>query len=432
MICELNGSTTDNLTDYWWRPEGTTTPPANNFPANHSVCDGSWDAKDLGAETFFKFLDVKPGDEGENTISLHVLNNDAWACVDVNITKNDDMTCTEPELVGDTSCLSTTADTNFTDGELAQNIYFTAWADDGDNIWEANEPLLFTNQSGPASDVLGGKTYAIADSITGTPLTGDVTKNIGLAWCAGTQTVTESTHTIACNGASMGNNTQTDSMEASIAFRVEQSRNNLNFKCSNQQISTVSVHNLQPNWDNSVYSAYYWPNSSSAGVSPGSTAVYDGRGAGIIKAGITPIAAGGNYEDEGILAFQVPSVAVATFAGQALTYDVENQTGTNPVWVRIRLVGGNQYQFVPASYGVLGGYHTINAAAGQWYLMDINGNAIGSPMTLSQVAAANPAAQVDRVYLTLGIGNSYNVSAGVGTVGWVDKITIGGVTYDFQ
>jgi hypothetical protein len=63
--------------------------------------------------------------------------------------------------------------------------------------------------------------------------------------------------------------------------------------------------------------------------------------------------------------------------------------------------------------------------------MDSNGNGVGSLMTLTQVAAANPGLNVDRVYLTLGMGDSYNVSSGVGTVGWVDKVTIGGVLYDF-
>ena len=52
-------------------------------------------------------------------------------------------------------------------------------------------------------------------------------------------------------------------------------------------------------------------------------------------------------------------------------------------------------------------------------------------MTLAQVAAANPSWTVIRVYLTMGMGDSYNVSPGVGTVAWVDKVTIGGVTYDF-
>ncbi|MEP7162404.1 MAG: TasA family protein, partial [Candidatus Moraniibacteriota bacterium] len=150
------------------------------YPVAGTSCDGTWTETDLGAQKFFNFTDVKPGDSGENTISLHVINNDAWACADVNITKNNDVSSTEPELDGTGDVLEDGAN-NF-DGELAQNLYFTAWADDGDNVWEAGEPLLFTNQTGPASDVLGGKSYAIADATTGgVPMAGGVAKNIGLA-----------------------------------------------------------------------------------------------------------------------------------------------------------------------------------------------------------------------------------------------------------
>src|SRR3989344_7986713 len=46
---------------------------------------------------FFAFDDLKPGDLGEDTISIHLTSNPAWLCVDLDITGNSDMTCTEPE-----------------------------------------------------------------------------------------------------------------------------------------------------------------------------------------------------------------------------------------------------------------------------------------------------------------------------------------------
>ena len=57
----------------------------------------SWQLKDLTIEKFFNFSDVKPGDDGEDTISLHVNNNDSWLCADVALTSNDDNGITEPE-----------------------------------------------------------------------------------------------------------------------------------------------------------------------------------------------------------------------------------------------------------------------------------------------------------------------------------------------
>ncbi len=197
------------------------------------ACSGTWALKDLGEENvFFDLSDLKPGDSGENTISIHVDNNPAWLCADVSLTKNDDVTSTEPELEDgdvDEDLLN-----NF-DGELAQNIHFTAWSEqDGDNLWEQGEPLLFSNVEGPASDVLGGKTYALADSLTngGVPFPGGATSYIGLQWCFGNMTVVTDTNTITCDGSLVDNKTQTDSISADIAFRVEQHRNNPNFVCT--------------------------------------------------------------------------------------------------------------------------------------------------------------------------------------------------------
>ncbi len=215
------------------------TGPAENpqYPIPGTPCSGTWAATDLGAQTFFNFTDVKPGDEGENTISLHVDSNDAYACVDVTLTKNDDVSTVSPELdAGDTPNTG-----SLFDGELAQNMTFFAWADngkditgatvgiEGDNIWQAGEVPLFSNVSGPASDVLDGESYTLADSSTGA-LPGGVTSYIGLAWCAGTIDASVP-GTITCDGGTMGNIAQTDSMEATIAFRIEQARNNENFEC---------------------------------------------------------------------------------------------------------------------------------------------------------------------------------------------------------
>src|SRR3989344_7657167 len=48
------------------------------------VPSGTWDLKNLvpGSDHFFNFDDIKPGDYGENTISMHVKKSDAWLCLD--------------------------------------------------------------------------------------------------------------------------------------------------------------------------------------------------------------------------------------------------------------------------------------------------------------------------------------------------------------
>jgi hypothetical protein len=176
---------------------------------------------------------LKPGDEGENTISLHVENNDAYVCAIIDNLVDDDNECTEPEAEdGDVTCGADDV------GELSSELRFTAWNDNGtglegqvagDNIWQSNEQLLFSNEEGPASDVLGGVTYPLFVPQT-TAMPADSTSYIGLAWCYGDLDVS-TPGTILCDGSTVDNVSQTDSMTADISFYVEQARNNEGFTC---------------------------------------------------------------------------------------------------------------------------------------------------------------------------------------------------------
>lgn len=208
---------------------GTTRPDLEGEP-----CDGTWEMTDLGPEnTFFNFDDLKPGDEGENTISLHVENNDAYACVIIDNIQDDDNGTTEPEAeAGDV----TPGDGDgLGGGELSQELRFFAWADNdivdpGNNIWDAGEPVLFSNVEGPASDVIDGVVYPLFTPDTG-PLNGAETTYIGLYWCYGDIEVDQISNTLTCDGAGGTNLTQTDSLSADITFYVEQARNNEEFTC---------------------------------------------------------------------------------------------------------------------------------------------------------------------------------------------------------
>jgi hypothetical protein len=203
----------------------------------------------------------------------------------------------------------------------------------------------------------------------------------------------------------------------------------------------VFVDNLQPSWTapggGGVWSSYAGPPDYTM-VSPGTTAVYDGREAGIIKAGLAPDPDDGHYWDDGIFGFK-PNVTIDEFADGTLTYDVVNQFGENPVWMTIEIDTGvvgdradnTTYQFVPTSNDPF--WHTVDAADGLWQkwnngMGDVTGNPL---MTLSEVAAAHTGLNVVRAYLRLGMGDSYHGIDGLGTVAWVDKATLGGVTYDF-
>ena len=210
----------------------------------------TWLPADLTNQLFFNFDDVKPGDIGEDTISLHA-ENDCWICAVITLTENNDNTCTEPEQLDDPTCSEPNG--NLLDGELAEKINFIFWADDGDNVLENNEatPGAIIDQ-GTAADVLNNNTITLADSnvnniggIDGQPMAGGVTHYIGKAWCFGTLTPTplaqdgannivspaNSTGGVACDGSLLNNATQTDRVLADIKFTAVQSRNNPGYIC---------------------------------------------------------------------------------------------------------------------------------------------------------------------------------------------------------
>jgi len=199
---------------------------------------------------FFNFLDLKPGDWGEDTISLHVKNNDSYLCADVTLTSDDDNGLTEPESNdGDT-----TGGVN--EGELADAVNFYWWADDGDNVYEEGENLLPAGPLGNLS-VDETATVTLADSQTNIwgdqgPLPGDTVRYIAKAWCFGDTTMTPYTQDgqggtasngpddgrpVLCDGSQVNNVTQTDGLTADIAFRAVQSRNNGEFLCDPQVVS---------------------------------------------------------------------------------------------------------------------------------------------------------------------------------------------------
>ena len=186
---------------------------SSHFPSG-GTCT-LWNDKDLSrGDTFWSFNDVKPGDSGTNIISLHASSNDAYACLITNNVIDAEDTVIDPEIkAGD--------NINSVVGELSQFIKIFAWEDaNQNNSYEVGEIILL-----PVNSALTAKMNpAIA-------LTASNTKNIGIAWCAGTQSLSGST--ISCNGSSMGNIAQTDITYASVTAYAEQQRNNPNFNCAN-------------------------------------------------------------------------------------------------------------------------------------------------------------------------------------------------------
>lgn len=208
----------------------------------------SWTLTDLTIQKFFDFPDLKPGDVGEDTISLHVNNNDSYLCANVKLTSNNDNGCNEPEGLVDGSC----GDPGVGEGELASNVNFVWWADDGDNVLESDEDVISQGPIG-ALGLNGSTTVSLADSVTNIwtgvpgPVPGDEILYIGKAWCFGNigqapllqdglgttspRRPNNSTGGVTCDGSGLNNSTQTDSLTADVMFTAVQARNNSRFLC---------------------------------------------------------------------------------------------------------------------------------------------------------------------------------------------------------
>lgn len=183
----------------------------------------TWALKNLvpGTDKFFNLDDVKPGDTGEATISLHV-NKDSWICLNFQNLQSKENNINEPESHEDGDLT----------GELADGMEFFAWHDDGDNIFEKGEkPIFGTSTPQKASITLNGKTYAIADFKTGDPIKANKTKYIGLFWCAGNLTVDVPNAILTCDGTVLGNEAQTDSMSVDITFHAVPKDSRSYFRC---------------------------------------------------------------------------------------------------------------------------------------------------------------------------------------------------------
>jgi len=224
-----------------WNIPGYPQPTGAFVASTHT----SWELRDLTVEKFFDFVDLKPGDYGEDTISVHVGSNDAWMCAAAQITEDQDNSCTDPENADDPTCQDPGGD-----GELDEEVNFAFWVDDGDNVFEIGEPTPFL--SGPISGIDEQGQITLADSqssILGAtnPIPGGTTFYIGKYWCFGdvnqtpvdpasgpqdeTRSPLNAGTGFSCSGASVDNAAQTDSVVGDLEFYAEQSRNNPDFSC---------------------------------------------------------------------------------------------------------------------------------------------------------------------------------------------------------
>lgn len=220
----------------------------------------SWGLSSLAGKLFFNFFDLKPGDIGEDTISLHANDNNAWACMNIKLTGTPENGITDPESLVDFTIASSS-------GELQNYLYFTFWADDGDNVLESDEVTKIFKQ-GLVKDIFDGSNWTLADSQkniwSDNPkyLPGGGTKYIGKAWCFGTEVANplaqdgkgklpNSTNGplvrgtgFTCSGVPVGNIAQSDGITVDVNFSAAQARSNNSFVCGDPGTTTPKLGSI--------------------------------------------------------------------------------------------------------------------------------------------------------------------------------------------
>ena len=239
MICTL---------DSGWQSEDEGGVSLNHYPQPGDLCDGTWTETDLGAQhIFFNYSDLKPGDEGEDTLSLHVYSNDAWGRFVMTNYVDSDNGCTEPELEAEQGC------TKEGDGELDDAMDLNVWLDqgstpgfqngdhtglidpeEGDNIWQKEyEPEVNITGVGDKSGVVYDLWETFASAYEQYCVGGQEDGHNDYGVCHGLaldgRMVGSTTYYFGVEWnipADTGNEVQSDKLESDFSFEVVQHRNN--------------------------------------------------------------------------------------------------------------------------------------------------------------------------------------------------------------
>lgn len=216
-------------------------------------CEGTWEETDLDDKIhkFFHFSDIRFGDKGEDTISLHVYDNDSWGRLVVDEVADKENTCTEPEYDDEEDC----DDDKY--GELRKNTKFTFWLDmgevpgfqnthrnedepfydktEGDNIWNKGEPIIFEDKmidmDGEVIDFRDSLVESYLDDCSNTEVDGDNDHNICHGLAEDGRLVRETVYYFGMSWElpeKKSNEIQSDEFSFDMTLEVEQHRHNNN------------------------------------------------------------------------------------------------------------------------------------------------------------------------------------------------------------
>lgn len=193
----------------------TETSNGNTFTAGSLdlIVDLNGTDENPFTQKIFNLSDMKPGDSGEQTISLRVDDNPACGFVDIDMTSDNENTCTEPEIVDETGCVSNGL------GELNDEVQFVIFSDpDCDNRFEVDRSKILTEGT-----LTSSRKYAIGELPT------ENKECYGIAYCFGNPQMTSSLdgddHAgIVCDGEKVNNQSQSDSFTGDLLITAKQKR----------------------------------------------------------------------------------------------------------------------------------------------------------------------------------------------------------------
>ncbi|MFC7046680.1 SipW-dependent-type signal peptide-containing protein [Halobacteriaceae archaeon GCM10025711] len=134
--------------------------PCGNLDSGDELPDGVFDGPMGSQESLVELTDVKPGDEGEVTFSLHLCDNPGYLWLVGELTENADNSLTEPEKADEDEV------DGLASGELADAIRTTIWYDeDCENDLDEGDTVIL-------DDVSLAEAMTVLSDPAGVPLDG--------------------------------------------------------------------------------------------------------------------------------------------------------------------------------------------------------------------------------------------------------------------
>lgn len=232
-------SSADDTNETGFSAGGTDLLIANKTYSNGSSDpDIEWPLSDLHTQRFTNESNVVPGDWGISSVTVRAATVDAYLCMYLTQTSDDENGLTQAESeLGDGS----------ENGELDSAVEFMVWADDGNGTLEEDETIVTMNvfeSVGVAS--ANEDMFSLVDSTKGvwgeSVVPAEAERSLGMAWCYGSLTLNPNpagtggnlgAPGYSCDSSGVDNSALTDSFTYSVEFFATQSRNNFSFTCAN-------------------------------------------------------------------------------------------------------------------------------------------------------------------------------------------------------